>query len=147
MSMVTMSVEPSSWPQGDCIGCSCDGGVGNILESSADAKILTPPAVKCWPPSVVIPPPGDGCAGAIRNLLPIRAVSSGMPDGLFDPGGVGTGHCIARVKTLIIGDVISSQGCRLLCLPCRLIRQNCRKYCQGPDKRPAVQYSLIDQLV
>ena len=102
MSLVIMSVEPSSWPQGDCMGCSCDGGVGNILDSSADAKMLTPPAVKCWPPSVVMPPPGEGCAGAIRNLLPIRAVSSGMPDGLFDPGGVGTGHCIQRDTERII---------------------------------------------
>ena len=39
--------------------------------------------------------PGDGCAGVIRGaLIETRAVSSGNPAGLFDPGGVGTGNCI-----------------------------------------------------
>lgn len=58
-----------------------------MLENSAEAKILTPPAAN----RAVVP--GDGWAGAVRDgLLIISAVSSGRPAGLFDPGGVGTGH-------------------------------------------------------
>ena len=55
------SVEPSSWPHGDCIGCSCDGGVGNILDSSAAAKILTPPPP---PPLMALADPFAPVAGS-----------------------------------------------------------------------------------
>ena len=66
------SAEHSICPHGDCIGCSCDGGVGNILMSSAEAV--------------------DECDSWVRLPNSSKAVSSGMPAGLLEPGGVGAEH-------------------------------------------------------
>ena len=39
-----ISTQPSIWQHGDCMGCSKDGGVGYMLENSANARMLSGPA-------------------------------------------------------------------------------------------------------
>ena len=42
--LLAISSEPSIWQHGDCMGCSKDGGVGNMLENSANTRMLSGPA-------------------------------------------------------------------------------------------------------
>ena len=71
-----VSLKPSTMvvsdirPQGDAMGlCSCDGGVGNIFDSSSGLRLPSP----------------DFCL----ELVEILVMSSSALEGLLDPGGVG----------------------------------------------------------